>query len=69
MQRRTFVKVLVSGACAVAGGAAGGCYRRVVNATGPTSDSYDVYEPNLKDEEVNESFWGDGKKSSKSKKK
>ncbi len=45
-----------------------GCYRRVVNAKGPAAENYDIYEPNLKDEDVDKSIWNQRSTSSTKKK-
>jgi hypothetical protein len=60
----TFRCVLLTGAI-LACAAFSGCYRHVVKASGPTSKSYDVYEPNVPDDQIDGVIFGSGKKKSK----
>ncbi|MCA9310925.1 MAG: hypothetical protein KDA21_06945 [Phycisphaerales bacterium] len=39
-------RTLVCLLCLTGAGVAGGCYSRVVAASGPNEDAYDLYEPN-----------------------
>jgi hypothetical protein len=55
--------VLLPGAV-LACAAFGGCYSHVVKASGPTSKSYDVYEPNVPDDQIDGVIFGSGKKKS-----
>lgn len=56
--KRLAPRLLLAAAIAAELAALGGCYRRVVRATGPGADAYETYEPNIGE---NESVWSEPK--------
>lgn len=58
MLKRRWMSLACFGALALAFATFGGCYRHVVKASGPTSKQYDIYEPNLRDDQVDGLIFG-----------
>lgn len=56
--KRLAPRLILAAAIAAQLGALGGCYRRVVRATGPGAGSYETYEPNIGEDE---SVWSQPK--------
>ena len=56
--KRLAPRLLLAAALAAQLASLGGCYRRVVRATGPGADAYETYEPNIGE---NESIWSEPK--------